>query len=115
VEPIVLYYFSAVLVLGTVAQWLAWRLRLPSILLLLIFGVVAGHWIDPDELIGTRVLFPVVSLSVALILFEGGMSLKLSELKDSGVAVFRLTTLGVLLAWVLGGVAAWWLLGLTAC
>ena len=62
---------ASIVVLGISAEWLAWRLRLPSILLLLIFGFVAGSFfLNPDELFGD-LLLPMVSLSVAIILFEG--------------------------------------------
>lgn len=74
-----------VLGVGLAAQWLAWRLRLPSILLLLLAGFVVGPitgLLDPDQLLGD-LLFPFVSLAVAVILFEGGLSLRLSELKGS--------------------------------
>ena len=77
---------ALILVLGVLAQWLAWRLRVPSILILLLFGFLAGpitHLLDPEELLG-NLLMPVVSLSVALVLFEGGMSLRLSELREVG-------------------------------
>ncbi|MFO7542019.1 MAG: hypothetical protein R6W97_04285 [Thiobacillus sp.] len=46
---------SAVFILGIAAQWLGWRLRIPSILVLLVFGILAGPvvgWIDPDALLG---------------------------------------------------------------
>jgi NhaP-type Na+/H+ or K+/H+ antiporter len=106
-----------VLALGMSAQWLAWRLRVPAILLLLVFGVIAGPvagWLDPDALIGD-LLFPGVSLAVAVILFEGGLSLRFSELRRSGGvhAVWRLCTLGTLVTWLLAGVAAHWILGLS--
>ena len=69
---------AALLALGMAAQWIAWRVGLPSILLLLAFGFAAGPgrlgWIDPDALLGDR-LFPLVSLAVAIILFEGGLAL----------------------------------------
>ena len=65
---------AAIIVLGVCAQWLAWRLALPSILLLLVFGFVAGtsvsEFLDTDALLG-NLLFPIVSISVALILYEG--------------------------------------------
>ena len=93
------FYFSTILVLGIIAQWLAWRFRLPSILILLIFGFLAGRFFSADALIGTELIFPVVSLAVAIILFEGGLSLKLSELKEAGGPVLRLCTLCVLIAW----------------
>ncbi|MEZ4428237.1 MAG: sodium:proton antiporter [Nannocystaceae bacterium] len=110
--PRILLELTAILVLGIGAQWLAYRLRLPSILLLLVFGLVAGPvlgFISPDALLGD-LLPPLVSLSVALILFEGGMSLRRSELPAIRKALVRLTTLGVLIAWCLITLAAWWLL-----
>ena len=56
---------SAVVILGIAAQWLGWRVRIPSILLLLVFGIVAGPilgWIHPGEPLGS-LLYPVVSLA----------------------------------------------------
>ncbi|HEY8518393.1 MAG TPA: sodium:proton antiporter [Candidatus Binatia bacterium] len=105
---------AAILVLGITAQWIAWRLRMPSILLLLASGLVAGPvlgWLDPDELFG-ELLLPLVSLSVAVILYEGGLNLKLRELRDVGRAFFLLVTVGVAVSWVTGALAARWLLGL---
>lgn len=117
----VFYYLASIPLLGVVAQWLAWRLRLPSILLLLVFGVALGyfmrHYVAPgdvgSEIIPEDFLFPIVSLSVAVILFEGGLSLRLAELKQSGGLVLRLVTVGALLTWVLTALAASWLLGLS--
>ena len=54
---------TAVVVLGVLAHWLAWRLKLPAILFLLLIGIIAGPvtgWVDPDLLYG-EALFPVVS------------------------------------------------------
>ena len=105
---------AAVLVLGTLAQWLAWRLRLPSILLLLLAGFVAGpvtHVLNPDELLGD-LLFPAVSLSVAIILFEGGTSLNLRELREVGQVVRRLVSVGVVVTWAIGTAAAYFLLNM---
>src|SRR3990172_1435078 len=102
-----------VIVAGISAQWLAWRLKFPSILLLLIFGIVAGPvtgLINPDELLG-ELLFPVVSLSVAIILFEGGLSLKFSDLKATGSVVHRLITTGALVSWFGAAAAAHYILG----
>ena len=107
-EHFVLLGLAALAVVGMAAQWAAWRLRLPSILLLLVCGIVAGPvtgLLDPDALLG-KMLFPVVSLSVALILFEGGLSLDVEELRHAGATVARLVTLGVLLTWALATVAA---------
>lgn len=106
--------FSSVLVLGIVAQWIAWRFRLPSILLLLVFGFIAGpvaQLIDTNQLMG-ELLLPVVSVSVAIILFEGGMSLKISELREVGATVRNLISVGALVTWVLASAAAIFILGL---
>ncbi|MDP2690530.1 MAG: sodium:proton antiporter [Deltaproteobacteria bacterium] len=105
---------SGIIVLGIFAQWLAWRLKIPSILLLLFFGFMAGPitgFISPDEIFGEG-LFPFISLSVAVILFEGGLSLKFFELKATGSVVHRLITLGALVSWGLGTAAAYYILGL---
>jgi len=110
----ILIYLSTILVLGIVAQWLAWRLGLPSILVLLIFGLGAGPitgFLDPDQILGS-LLVPLVSLSVAVILFEGGLNLKIDELREIGTVVRNLITVGVLVTWVLSSTAAHLILGL---
>lgn len=94
--------------LGIAGQWIAWRLGLPSILVLLLLGLLAGPAtgvLDPDELLGD-LLFPVVSLSVALILFEGGLDLPLRELLRAGGAVRNLVTIGAVVTGVVGAVSA---------
>ena len=73
-------------VISLVCQWLAWRLRLPAILFLLIAGILLGPYLgflNPDALLGDM-FFPIVSLAVAVILFEGSLTLKFSELKEKG-------------------------------
>jgi len=107
----ILVGLASIVVLGVSAQWLASRLGLPSILLLLIFGVVAGPvlgWIRPDVLMAghDELLFAVVSLAVALILYEGGLTLKLSELPKVGAVVRNLVTLGALVTWIITATAA---------
>lgn len=99
---------ATVFTLGALAQWVAYKIRIPSILLLLATGVVAGpllHWVDPDAILGPM-LFPIVSISVAFILFEGGMTLKFSELKEVGGAVRGLVTVGPVVAWLTTSAAA---------
>lgn len=105
---------AGILILGIGAQWLAWRLRLPSILLLLLFGFLAGPitgFIQPDEIFG-QLLFPLVSISVAVILFEGGLTLRLRELPKAGSAIFRLISLGALVTWTVTAVAAHFILNI---
>lgn len=76
----VLMAAAGVLLLGMIAQWLAWRFRLPSILLLLGFGFLAGRFLNPDDLVGRDVLFPLISLAVAAILLERSLSLSFREI-----------------------------------
>ncbi len=108
----VLPFLAGIIVVGVGAQWIAWRVGLPSILLLLTFGLIAGPvtgWLDPDALFG-ELLFPIVSLSVALILYEGGLTLKVSELPDVGAVVRNLVTLGAAVTWLVTALAAYTIL-----
>ncbi len=107
---------ASIVTLGIAAEWVAWRAGIPSILLLLVAGVVAGPvtgFLQPDAVLGD-LLFPLVSISVAIILFEGGASLRLDELRHIGGAVRNLVTLGVLVTWLLGAATGMFLLGLQA-
>lgn len=91
---------------GMAAQWVAWRTQVPSIILLLVSGLLLGPVfgvVDPDEFLGGT-LFPIVSLSVALILFEGGLDLPPRELRSTGTVVRRLITIGAVITFL---VAAW--------
>ncbi len=102
-EGHLLHTLAAVLVLGVGAQWLSWRLRLPSILPLLVLGILVGPvsgLLDPDALFGP-ILFPMVSIGVALVLFEGGMTLRFRDLRGHGSAVTNLVSWGALLNWLL--------------
>ncbi|MEL7674240.1 MAG: cation:proton antiporter [Chloroflexota bacterium] len=106
---------SSIVVLGIGAQWLAWRLRLPSILLLLLAGFLAGPvagFIEPDALLGDT-LFPIVSISVGIILFEGGLTLRLDDIAGMRRVVFRLITAGALATWIVVGLGAYYIAGLS--
>lgn len=105
---------ALILILGIGAQWLAWRLRLPAILLLLLTGILAGPvtgLLHVNELLGD-LIFPVISLSIAVILFEGGLTLKLAELRAAGSVIIRLVTVGALITWMVTSVAARYILNL---
>jgi NhaP-type Na+/H+ or K+/H+ antiporter len=113
VPETILLDVSLVVLLGIGAQWVAWRFQLPSILLLLVVGFLAGPVLgilEPQSLRGDW-LFAFVSLSIGIILFEGGLSLRLAELREVGSAVRNLITIGVLLTWGLGAAAAHYILG----
>lgn len=99
---------TVLLVVGFFAQWLAWRMRLPAILFLLLIGIVIGPatgLFDPDKAFGAF-LFPTVSLAVALILFEGSMTLRFSELRGIGHAVRGMVSYGAVLALLMLAAAA---------
>ncbi|HPQ68270.1 MAG TPA: cation:proton antiporter [bacterium] len=112
-ENEVLIGLGSILVLGTVAQWLAWRLHLPSILVLLVVGFLAGPvtgFLHPDDMLG-EVLFPTISLAVAVILFEGGLSLNIRALKEDGYIIWSMILVGGLVTWILATFGAWLCLG----
>lgn len=107
--------FAAVFLMGLGAQWLAWRFRIPSLLLLIIIGFVAGpvtHYLEPDVLLG-ELLTPVIALSVGLILFQSSLELQLLELRKSSTALLRLVVIGAPLGFFGGAVAAHYILGVT--
>ncbi|MAB77999.1 MAG: sodium:proton antiporter [Planctomycetes bacterium] len=105
---------ASVLLLGIGAQWLAWRLRLPSILLLLLVGFAVGpftgqRFIDPKAMLGES-FTPFVSLAVALILLEGGLTLRLRDLRGNGRAVRNLVIIGSPATFALTALVAKWTL-----
>ncbi len=108
------FMLAGLLMVGFLAQWLAWRVKLPAIVFLLLAGLVLGPVtgvLDPDKLLGD-LLFPVVSLAVALILFEGSLTLRLHELPGIGRAVRGLVSYGAIATLLLLALAAHWVAGL---
>jgi len=116
---------AGVLILGIGIQWIAWRVHLPAILLLLGAGLVLGpgsaflaqrgilahSWFDPQALFGD-LLLPAITLAVALILFEGGLTLNLREHRAASSSIWLLVTLGAAITGTCVACAAYWLLGL---
>ena len=98
---------------GAALQWLAWRLRVPAILFLLLAGFAVGPllgWFEPEDTFGD--LFrPLVSLAVGIILFEGGLTLRFHELGGTGSVVTRLCTVGAGVSWLLTTLFAQWIVG----
>lgn len=108
-----LIILGGILMVGFLCQWLAWRVKLPSILFLLITGILLGPgfgWLNPDLLLGD-LLEVFVSLAVAVILYEGSMTLKLSEIRGHGAVVRNLVTVGVAITWLSATLAAKFILG----
>tara|TARA_R110000850_G_scaffold75381_7_gene164420 strand:- start:104 stop:1900 length:1797 start_codon:yes stop_codon:yes gene_type:complete len=106
-----LLFYTAVLLLGISAQWIAWKLKFPSILLLLATGFAAGQFYDQSAVVEQDTLFALVSLAVGIILLEGGLTLRFSELKEAGTSVLRLVGIGSLVTWFLSSLAAHYLAG----
>lgn len=101
--------FVLVVALGVIAQWLAWRFQFPAIILLSVAGLLAGPvlgLIHPDEAFGEEGLRTIISLGVAVILFEGGLNLRTYELKEAANGVQRLVTLGAAFNFILASAAA---------
>ncbi|MEP2830173.1 cation:proton antiporter [Parvibaculum sp.] len=100
---------ALIILLGTAAQWLSWWMKLPAILLLLIAGLAIGpgfHLFSPDDMFGD-LLFPFVSLGVAVILFEGSLTLKFEEIRGHGQTVTRLVTFGAATTIIVAALGAW--------
>ncbi|GAD79801.1 putative sodium/proton antiporter [Vibrio ezurae NBRC 102218] len=100
-------------IVGLGCQWLAWRLKLPAILFLLLAGIVAGPltgWFQPQQVIGEH-FFALVSLAVAVILFEGSLTLKFSEIKGVTNTVWSIVSIGALISWAITSIATHHLLG----
>lgn len=99
---------------GLASQWLAWRIRLPAIVVLITSGLLLGPVSGIIDLGLPQIeLTELIGLGVAIILFEGGMDLKLGEFRRVGHGVGRLTILGPPLAWIFGTLAAHLLAGLS--
>ena len=105
---------SMIGLIGFLCQWLANKVKLPAILFLLVAGLVLGpvaHILDPDLLFG-ELLFPYISLSVAVILFEGALTLRFDELKEIGRPVVNMVTYASIVNAVITTLATHYFVGL---
>ncbi len=114
---------AAILVLGIFAQWMAWRVQQPAILPLILIGVAVGPFstfftpegeklIDPDRIFQGDMMYYFVSLSVGVILFEGGLSLKIRELRGVASTVRNLLIASTVITFIGGGLATYYIMGL---
>ena len=111
-DPMVL--LVAVGLISISCQYFAFKMKVPAILPLLVAGILLGPTfgiLDPDALFGD-ILFPLVSLSVAIILFEGALTLKKADLADHGSMVRNLCTIGALTTWAIATPVAHFALGI---
>src|SRR5690606_30936243 len=120
---------AGIVILGILAQWVAWRLKLPAILPLILIGLVFGpistlitddgsKWIEPVWN-GVKGLFPgeslynFVSLAIGVILFEGGLTLKRNEISKVGPVIFKLISIGATVTFIGAGLATHYIFGLS--
>ncbi|MFV0335902.1 MAG: cation:proton antiporter [Tropicimonas sp.] len=106
--------FALVGAIGVGAQWLAWRLAVPAIVLMLAAGLIIGPGLElmiPARDIGPLVS-PMVAIAVAIILFEGGLTLQFRALGDAAAGVWRLVVVGVPVGWALSAFALHYVAGL---
>ncbi|MDO6605585.1 cation:proton antiporter [Arenibacter palladensis] len=113
---------AGIIVLGIIAQWVAWRFKLPAILPLILIGLLVGPistlftedgtklirpiWNKTEGLFLGESLYHFVSLAIGVILFEGGLTLKRSEITRVGPVITKLITLGSAVTFFLAGTAA---------
>ncbi len=121
---------ASIIILGILAQYLAWKVKVPAILPLILVGLFVGPlsiywnegeiWMKPifdantqEGLFPGQSLFYFVSLSIGIILFEGGLTLKRSEIREVGTSILKLISLGSVITFVGAGLAAHYIMGLT--
>src|SRR5690625_819001 len=113
--PSLLMTIMLILLLGIGSQWLAWRYRMLAIVIMSITGLVVGPFlgiINPEEAFGD-LYDPIISVAVAIILFEGSLSLRFKEIREVAHPIFRIATIGALIAWILGSLTAHYMAGLS--
>ena len=121
---------GGVIILGILSQYMAWKFKIPAILPLIITGIIVGpisseyltsdgsKWIEPiwngtKGLLPEHVFFDFISLSIGLILFEGGLTLKFHELKKMGTVIAKLITLGALITFIGVAIPTHYILGIS--
>ncbi|MGM8214925.1 cation:proton antiporter [Bacillaceae bacterium W0354] len=110
-----LFKLMLIVSLGVISQWIAWRLRLPAIVVMAVVGLIAGpvlNIINPINDLGD-LYSPLISIAVGIILFEGSLNLDFREIKGIGKSVYRIITIGAFLAWIFGSLAAHYVAGLS--
>jgi NhaP-type Na+/H+ or K+/H+ antiporter/Trk K+ transport system NAD-binding subunit len=121
---------AGIIILGILAQWVAWKLKIPAILPLILIGLLVGpiakeflsedgtKWIEPiwngkEGLFPGESLFYFVSLAISIILFEGGLTLKLNEIKNVGPVITKLITIGSIVTFFGAALAAHFIFNLS--
>lgn len=113
--PSLLFEIMLIGLLGIGSQWIAWRYRMPAIVIMSVTGLLAGPifgLMNPEVDFGS-LYGPIISVAVAIILFEGSLNLSFKELSGLGKPLFRIATIGAFLAWILGSLTAHYIAGLS--
>lgn len=119
---------AGIVILGIVAQWFAWRFKLPAILPLILIGLLVGPiatlytengakliepiWNGEQGLFPGESLYYFVSLAIGIILFEGGLTLRRGEIANIGPVITKLITIGSAVTFFGAGIAAHFIFGL---
>ena len=120
---------ASIIILGIIAQWFAWKFKIPAILPLILIGLFVGpistflsedgtQWIQPiwngeEGFFPGESLYYFVSLAIGIILFEGGLTLKRDEITKVGPVIGKLITLGSLITFIGAGIATYYVFGLS--
>ncbi len=125
-----MFQLASIIILGVLAQWIAWRIKVPAILPLILIGLFVGPlsflWTGTDPSIkyiepifsGGSGLWPsdnffyFVTLAIGIILFEGGLTLNRNEIKGIGGTIINLITVGSLVTFIGGALAAHFIMDL---
>ncbi len=120
---------AGIIILGILAQWVAWKFKIPAILPLILIGLLVGPfatfftndgtkliqpiWNGEEGLFPGESLFYFVSLAISIILFEGGLTLRRSEILNVGPVILKLITIAVIITFFGAGLAAHFIFGLS--
>ncbi len=116
-----MFEFAAIIILGILAQWVAWRFKIPAILPLILIGLLVGPiatlytadgskfiepvWNGEEGLFPGESLYYFVSLAIGVILFEGGLTLKRGEILNVSSVIVKLISIAVIITFIGAGVA----------
>lgn len=120
---------AGLVILGILAQWVAWKTKTPAILPLILIGLFVGpvstlisedgtKWLEPiwngqEGLFPGESLFYFVSLAIAVVLFEGGLTLRKKDISTVGPVIFKLITIAVIITFVGAGLSAHFIFNLS--
>src|SRR5699024_9715133 len=101
-EPLLVV--EIIISLSVLSECVAGLVKFPPIVIMFIVGLLIGPIFgltNPEELLGSELFSTVISLAVAIILFEGSSNLNARELKGISIAMRRILTLNALIGWTL--------------